>query len=162
MEHTAKYAEALRQVAKELDTPCVDVYQAMLDYASGISKTTAASTHENGVLNDLLCDGLHFSTLGNRLLFNEVRTWFQWDCRVTDQKIMGAIDVHYPGMSVDRNPMEVSPLYQFHFSMHLDSLLTTSMSMSIEWRSLSSRETCFRPSPYLQDKISITSITLLN
>jgi lysophospholipase L1-like esterase len=55
---TVKYAETVKEVAKELDRPCLDAFSLILDDA----KSTDTP------LKEYFCDGLHFSSKGNLLL----------------------------------------------------------------------------------------------
>lgn len=77
-EHTAMYAEGLKQVAQKLQVPVVDIYTSMMDYASCADPqwtgTSGPCPSPSGSVNmdklgQLFTDGLHYSALGNRILY---------------------------------------------------------------------------------------------
>lgn len=69
LEHTEKYATAVKRVGKELEVPVADVWTALNDEADRI-----------GGLDSLLSDGLHYTTEGYRVI-TEGELWpFAWHC----------------------------------------------------------------------------------
>lgn len=100
IEHTRSYAQVCREVCVEHKVPLVDLYAAMEDYAVGKQRqllnsnfakcpevaAAAVEVNKNDkerseftpnydpkLFNDLLCDGLHLSKAGNRLLYEIVK-----------------------------------------------------------------------------------------
>ncbi|CAB4473795.1 SGNH hydrolase [Rhizophagus irregularis] len=59
---TAKYAQACVDLANELNVPVLNLWKLMTDKV----------TLTNVTLNDLLSDGIHFSSFGNETLFHEL------------------------------------------------------------------------------------------
>lgn len=82
------YAQALRDTAHRLALPFVDIHKAMSTYARAVSngdvKDDADSDDDAfySRMDELLCDGLHFSGKGNRMLFEEVCRMLHVACRI--------------------------------------------------------------------------------
>ena len=80
LENTGLYAAACRQVASQLQLPCLDLYTDM--------KETAADGN-NDDWSRFLCDGLHFSAAGHAFV---------------SQALLGAIAHHFPHLHVTADP----------------------------------------------------------
>ena len=74
-EHTALYAAQARSIANELCVPFVDLWTEFLS-AAGWTPTQpligSTTIPQNDRLGELLHDGLHFSTEGNKLCFRTI------------------------------------------------------------------------------------------
>ncbi|KAH9826972.1 Isoamyl acetate-hydrolyzing esterase 1 [Teratosphaeria destructans] len=84
--NTALYAEAVREVGRELQVPVLDIWTAMMaraGYSPGpVSDTPQAiagsvSVPTNAILQSYLSDGLHFSPEGYKVLYGELMSLIQ-------------------------------------------------------------------------------------
>nr|POE79715.1 isoamyl acetate-hydrolyzing esterase 1 like [Quercus suber] len=94
---TARYAEAVRLVGQELQVPVLDIWDAMMTRASN-GETTARQpplaplpgsleASSNAVLESYLHDGLHFSSKGYKVLYDELMMLIQatWPDQMPDK-----------------------------------------------------------------------------
>lgn len=113
-EHTAEYARACRQVCTELDVPCADVWQAMIDATGWRPASGAASSvlpgstqrQQDPVLRDLLRDGLHPGPAGYKLIAD---------------LLIAVIEAAFPALKPDNVP-QPTPLWQHVFVPAHESL----------------------------------------
>ena len=73
--NTKRYADACRQVGRELDLRMVDLWAVFMERAGWEEGTTLAGSKErerNTVLKELLSDGLHFTSEAYSILFQEL------------------------------------------------------------------------------------------
>lgn len=72
---TSEYAQAVRDVGKELSIPVLDLWTAMIDLAGGKGSDAepvgAKSAPRNEILQSFLRDGLHLSPEGYKVLYKE-------------------------------------------------------------------------------------------
>ena len=74
-EHTALYASRAKQVAQELEVPYVDLWTGFLEAAGWVEEGPligSTTVPKNERLGQLMPDGLHFSSAGNKLCFELV------------------------------------------------------------------------------------------
>ncbi|EAS35447.3 GDSL Lipase/Acylhydrolase [Coccidioides immitis RS] len=71
---TKLYADACREVGKSLDTPVVDIWSAFMKEAGWTEGEPLAGSKDappNKKLAELLCDGLHFTSEGYKVMYAE-------------------------------------------------------------------------------------------
>lgn len=76
-ENTARYAQGIRNVGKELNLPVLDLWSAFMKVAGwneGEALPGSGSIPQNPVLAGLMHDGLHFNPEGYRILYAEFKS----------------------------------------------------------------------------------------
>lgn len=74
-ENTARYAEVVRQVGKELNVPVLDVWTAFMEEAGwkeGEPLPGSSSIEQNPVLVELLHDGLHLTGPAYKIIYKQM------------------------------------------------------------------------------------------
>ncbi|KAJ2794822.1 isoamyl acetate-hydrolyzing esterase, partial [Coemansia guatemalensis] len=105
-ETSAPYAGAVREAARELGVPCVDLWTAMEDEIKAKQDQGTLSEFEG--YEDYLWDGLHLKDNGNDLLF---------------KLLMETITANFPELIPDSIPFNVPPFRDFADSEELIRML---------------------------------------
>jgi len=95
-EHTKRYADACREVGKELGVAVVDLWTAIMKKAGwqeGDTLPGSKTAPRSPVLGSLLLDGLHFSPQGYEVLFSEVMETMQG---VLPEYVPAAVPYRFP------------------------------------------------------------------
>lgn len=73
--HTKLYADACREVGKKLDVAVLDLWSIIMEKAGnkeGAPLPGSLEIEQNGILKELLYDGLHFGPAAYKLLYEEI------------------------------------------------------------------------------------------
>ncbi|KAI9010858.1 SGNH hydrolase [Phycomyces nitens] len=99
LESTATYAECVKSVTKAHNVPAIDIWSEIMD----------RTKREGRDLSEFLIDGLHFTSLGNEVMFNAIMKTIKTTYPEIDPDVL---EMELPGFQ-DVNPNDYENSLQF-------------------------------------------------